>query len=88
MEDWKNFYPDIAEAHTSKKLEPLGEPVTIWVYVDANHVGNLLNSKSHSGILIYVNNALIKFHRKRQNKVEPSSSSLEFVALRIDTDMV
>ena len=33
-EYWKDFYPDSAEAHPRKKSEPLGEPVTIWVYLD------------------------------------------------------
>ena len=43
LEYWKDFYPAAAEAHQRKKLEPLGEPDTIWVYVDANHAGNLEN---------------------------------------------
>ena len=70
MEDWKKFYPDAAEAHLRKKLEPLREPITVWVYVYANHEGNLANMRSHSGILIYGNNALISFYRKIQNTVE------------------
>ena len=70
MEDWKDFYLDAAEAHPSNKLESLMEPVTIWFYVDTNHVGSLANRKSHSGILIYVNNTLIKFYIKRQNTFE------------------
>ena len=40
---------------------------TVPVYVDENHTGNLANRRSHSGILIYVNNALIKFYNKRYN---------------------
>ena len=58
LEEWKDIYPDVAEAHTRKKLEPLGEPVTIWVYVDVNHAGNLANRRFQSGNLIYVNNTL------------------------------
>ena len=64
LEEWKDIYPDVAEAHTRKKLEPPGEPVTIQVYVDANHAGNLENSISQSGILICVNNALMNFYSK------------------------
>ena len=64
------------------------EPVTVRVYVDANHAGNLTNRRSRSGILIYVNNVLIKFYIKIQNIVESSSFGLEFVALRIATEMV
>ena len=69
-------------------MEPLGLPVTVWVYVYANNAGNLENRRSHSVILIYVNNALIIFYIKRQNTVESSSFGLDFVELRISTDMV
>ena len=88
MEDFKEFYPDASEAHPRKKLEPLGGSVTVWVFVDDNHEGNLENRRSHSGILIYVNNTLINFHSKRQNTFESSSFGSGLVALRIATDMV
>ena len=48
----------------------------------------MANRRSHSGILIYVKNALINFYRKRQNKIESSSFGSEFVALRISTEVV
>ena len=51
LDEWNNFYPEAAE-----KLTPLGNPVIVRAYVDANHAGNLKNRRSHSGILIYVNN--------------------------------
>ena len=69
MEDRKEFYPDATEAHPRNNLEPMGEPVTVWVYVYTDHAGNLANRRYHSGILIYVNNALINFYSKRQNTV-------------------
>ena len=69
-------------------MEPLGGAFTVWVYVDVNHVGNLENRRSHSGILIYVNNVLLNFYIKRQNTLESSSLGSEFVALRIATEMV
>ena len=46
------------------------------------------NRRSHSGILIYVNNALINFYSKRQNTAESSSFVSEFLALMIATEMV
>ena len=42
----------------------------------------------HQGILIYFNNALINFYRKRQSIVESSSFGSEFVELIIATEMV
>ena len=53
--------------------EALGKYVLIKSYVDANHEGNMANRKSHSGIIIYVNNAPIIWYSKWQNTFEASS---------------
>ena len=71
-----------------KKLGPLGETVTVQTYVDSNHLGDLANRVSYSMILIYVNNSMINFYRRRQNTVESSSFGSEFVALITTTEMV
>ena len=63
--------------------EPLGKLVRIQTYVDANHARNLVIRRSHTGIIIYVNNAPIIRYSKRQNRVESSSFGSGFVALRI-----
>ena len=67
--EWNDFYPEAAEKLPVKKVELLGNPVKVRAYVDANHAGNLKNRRSHSGILIYVNNAQIIWYSKRQNTV-------------------
>ena len=69
-------------------MESLVEPVTVQVYVDVNHTGNLSKRRPHSVILIYVNNKLIKFYSKIQNTVESSSFGLDFVVFIIATEMV
>jgi hypothetical protein len=68
--------------------EPLGNPVVVASYVDANHAGNLANRRSHTRVLVYVNNALIIWYSKHQNTVESSSFGSEFVALRIATELI
>ena len=68
--------------------EALGKYVVIKAYVDANHAGNMENRRSHSGIIIYVNNSPIIWYSKRQNTVEGSSFGSEFIALRISTEMI
>lgn len=88
LEHWKDFYPDAQEPIPNNMPEPLGNPVDTSAYVDANHAGNLANRRSHSGILIYVNNSPILWYSKRQNTVESSSFGSEFVALRIATEMI
>ena len=65
VSEWADFYPDACEAMPGKMIEPVGTPVCVRVYVDANHAGNLANRRSHSGILIYVNNAPIIWYSKR-----------------------
>jgi hypothetical protein len=48
--------------------EPLGNSVVVASYdVDANNAGDLANRRSHTGVLEYVNNALILWYSKRQN---------------------
>lgn len=81
------FYPDAGELIPHKMIKPLGNPVTVRTYVDANHAGNLANRRSHSGIIIYLNNSPIIWYSKRQNTVETSSFGSEFVALRIATEL-
>ena len=56
--------------------------------MDANHTGNMVNRRSHSGIVIDVNNASIIWYIKQQNTVETSSFGSEFVALRISTEII
>ena len=60
----------------------------IIYYVDANNDGKLLNRRSHSGILIYVNNTSVIWYSKIQNTVETLSFGSEFIAFRIATELV
>ena len=60
----------------SHMLEALGNYVVIKAYMDANYAGNMENKRSHSGIIIHVNNAPIIWYSKLQNTVEASSFGL------------
>ena len=53
-EEWEDFYKDAEEEFPIRGPEPLGNPVRLSAYVDANHAGNLRTRRSHSGILIYI----------------------------------
>jgi hypothetical protein len=68
--------------------EPLGSPVTISVFVDANHADNVVTHQSHTGMLIYLQNTLILWHSHRQNTVETSTFGSELVALRCARDFI
>ena len=77
--DWRDFYGDISEELPPNMPEPKGKSVIISCFVDANHAGNMITRRSHTGIIIYVQNAPIIWFC--QNTVESSSFGSEFVAL-------
>jgi len=87
-DEWMDFYSDAREELPVRIPEPLGNPVQVIAYVDANHAGNIKTRTSHSGVLIYINQAPIIWYNKRQNTVEASSFGSEYIALRICTEMV
>ena len=66
----------------------IGKYVVIKSYVYDNHAGNMANMRSHSGIIVYVNNAPIIWYNKLQNTVKASSFGLEYVDPRIYTDII
>jgi hypothetical protein len=78
--DWKPLYGDLNEEDLR-----LGKLVDISCFVNANHAGT---RRSHTGILIFVQNALIMWYLKKQNTVESSKFGTEFVALRVARDLL
>jgi hypothetical protein len=84
----EDFYGDVKEEMPPKMPKPRGKSVKVSCFVDADHAGNLVNRRSHTGILIYVNNALISWYSKQQNTVETSTFGSEFVALRIVVEQI
>ena len=86
--DWKAFYPDAQEAIPSNAPEPLGNPVVLSCFVDADHAGNKVTRRSHTGIILFCNRAPIVWFSKRQNTVETSSFGSEFVTLCIAVELI
>ena len=85
---WSEFYPNAEEVIPLNMPTPMGSPVTVTVLVDPNHTGNLANRCSHTGFIIYVNQAPIVWYSKKQSTVEASSFGSEFNALRIAVEHV
>ena len=67
---------------------PLGNTLDITCFVDSDHAGNVVTWRSHTGIIIFLNNAPVIWFSKKQNTVESSSFGSEFVALRIAWDLI
>jgi hypothetical protein len=86
--DWVDFYGDITEAIPPNAPEARGNPVQMNVFCDANHAGNVVTRRSHTGILFYLNQAPILWYSKAQKTVETSTFGSEFVALCIAVELI
>jgi hypothetical protein len=86
--DWRDFYPEAQEAIPLNAPLPRGKPVIMSCFVDADHAGNHITRRSHTGIVIFCNRAPIIWFSKRQNTVETSSFGSEFVAARIAVELI
>ena len=78
----KEFYPDAEEKLPPNAPEPRGKPMQINCFVDSDHAGNMVTRRSHTGILTFLNMAPVYWFSKRQNTVESSTFSSEFIALK------
>ena len=87
-EDWKEFYGEIKEEDPPRMPEPLGAPVKMVAFVDSNHAGNVVTRRSHSGFLVFIQNALMYSFSKKQNTVEASTYGSELVAMRQVRDKI
>ena len=63
-------------------LEPQGMGFVIHAKVMANHALDTVTQHSHSGFLVYVNNALVRWWRKKQASIKSSSFGSEFIATK------
>ena len=79
----KELYSDAIDEIPPDMPEPLGKTINLNVFVDADHAGNKVTRRSHTGIIIFGNMTPINWFSKRQNTVETSTYSSEMIALRI-----
>ena len=81
--NWKVCYGEIVEEDPAGMPTPLGKPVKIRTFLDADLADNVVTRRSHTGIFIFVNNSLIVQYSKKQNAVEPATFGAEMVAIRV-----
>ena len=86
--EWEDFYCGVKEDIPSNMSRPRGLSMSISVFVDANHAGNVSNRRSQTGILIFCNKAPIHWFSKAQATVESSTFGAEFNAMRIAVEMI
>ena len=80
--DFKEYYRGAEELLPHRMPQPRGKPVITTGFVDSSHAANKKDRRSHSGHLLFVNRAPIKWYSKRQQTVETSAFSSEFLALK------
>ena len=81
---FKDQYRDAKEQLPPDYLipEPLGRSVSTTAYCDAFHAANKITRRSHTGFIIFINCSPIIWFSKRQNTVEASTFSSEFIAMK------
>ena len=62
--------------------QPRGLGVQVRAKVDADHASDTVTRRSRTGILVWINCALIHWWSKKQTCVETSSFGSEFVAMK------
>ena len=86
--DWTDFYGDMKEEMPADMPPPLGNSMKMTCFVDSNHAGNVITRRSHTGIIIFLNNTPITVYSKRQNTVESATFGSELVAMRVARDLI
>ena len=86
--NWKEFYGDVKEPIPPNASSPKGHPIQINAFVDADNAGNKITRQSHTGILIYLNCAPIRWYSKSQSTVEASTFGSEFITMQILVEML
>ena len=84
----KEIYGDAEDELPHNMPEPRGKGIDLNVFVDADHAGNKVTRRSHTGIILFCNLSPIQWYSKRQNTVETSTFGSEFIALRIAVELI
>ena len=64
--DWSTIYnlDEVKEEIPPNMPKPRGNSMSMSAFVDANHAGNVVTHHSHTGILIYLQNAPMIWYSK------------------------
>ena len=86
QEVMKKIYCDAIDEIPDNAPPPRGKSVQVNIYVDADHAGNKVTRRSQSGIMFFLNMALIAWESKKQNTVESSTFGSEYIALKLSLE--
>jgi hypothetical protein len=87
--DWEqSVYAGAEELIADDNPIPLGKPVVMSTFVDANLYHDLVTGRSVTGILHLFNKTLIDWYSKKQATVETATYGSEFVAARTAMEQI
>jgi len=78
----------LVEELPSNMPKPCGPSMTMRVYLDADHAGDLLTRRSRTGFIVFLNGAPIYWTSKKQKSCETSTFGSEFVAMKQATEYI
>ena len=87
-EAFLEHYRDAKEEMPSHAPKPRGRSVRTTAFADSSHGGDRRTGKSITGYIIFINRAPIIWYSKKQNTVESSAFSSEFVALKTCVEQI
>ena len=87
-QDWFSIYGDVKELLFENAPKPLGKPVQLTHYVDANLFHDATTGCSVTACLHFINATPIDFYSKKQATVETATYGSEFVAARTCVEQI
>ena len=86
--DWSEVYPGAKETIPLDQPQARGNPVVMSCFEDADHAGDVVNRRSQTGLIVFVNRAPIYWYSKKQNTVESSTFGSEMVAMKQSVEII
>ena len=85
---WGKMYPNAVEELPPDMPVPKMKPMSTTSIYDASHAPCLVTRRSVTGVVLMVNNMVLRCTSKRQNTVESATYGAEMVAARLAVDQV
>ena len=87
--DWaRTVYGNVREELPKDSPEPLGKPVVLTSYVDANLHHDMVTGRSVTAVMHFVNQTPLEWFSKKQPTVETATYGSEFVAAKTAVQQV
>ncbi len=87
-QDWASIYGNVKEIIPEDAPKPLGKPVVLSHYVDANLYHDALTGRSVTACLHFANATPIDWYTKKQATVETATYGSEFMAARTCVEQI